>query len=256
MSATSPLTATGALRLLERERPAFQLESGRPDLPSSEGFFFRNGAASTDGLVRASHALEPATLEFLASIVRPGMTSFETGGGWSTVILATSGSEHVSTNPDQTANQLIAEFMDAHGIERSTVRFIPGRSDQELPSLSLGPLDLVLLDGSHAFPIPMIDWHYTHPHLTIGGRLMLDNSSINAVRMLCDFLLLDANYRFDEQVGDCTVWTKVADNPMVGWGEQPLNQRAFPGYRPIGPRYFATRGEQAARRAAKRLLRR
>src|SRR5689334_19207115 len=106
--------ATAVLELLARERPAFQLESGRPDLPSSEGFFFKNGGASTDGLVRASHALESETLRYLASIVRPGMTSLETGGGWSTVVLATSGAEHVTVNPDETANQLIAEFMDTH----------------------------------------------------------------------------------------------------------------------------------------------
>ncbi len=254
VSAMHVQTANGALKLLQRERPAFQLESGRCELPSSEGFFFKRGAASTSGLVRASHALEPATLSFLASIVRPGMTSFETGGGWSTVILATSKAEHVTINPDQTANQLIADFMDAHGIERSGVRFIAGLSDQELPSLALVPLDLVLLDGSHAFPIPIIDWHYAHPNLKVGGRLMLDNSSINAVRMLCDFLMLDANYRFDEQVGDCTVWTKIADNPMVGWGEQLLNRRVFPGYRPVGLRYFADRGKQVARRAAIRML--
>ena len=257
MTATEgPLTATAALDLLERERPAFQLESGRADLPSSEGFFFKNGGASTDGLVRASHALEPATLKFMATLVRPGMSSMETGGGWSTVVLATAGGSHVTVNPDETANRLIGEFMDSHGIDRSGVQFVGGLSDQALPSLELGPLDLVLLDGSHAFPIPMIDWHYTHPHLKVGGRLLLDNSSINAVRMVCDFLLLDSNYRFDEVVGDCTVWTKIADNPMVGWGEQPLNQHEFPGYRPAGPRYWAARSERAARRVAKRVLRR
>ncbi len=256
MTRNSPLTASDAVELLERERPAFQLQSGRPELPSSEGFFFKNGGEATDGLVRASYALESETLRFLASIVRPGMTSLETGGGWSTVIVATTAAEHVTVNPDRTANELIAQFMDTHGVKRSAVRFVAGRSDQELPSLVLGPLDLVLLDGSHAFPIPMIDWHYTHPHLKVGGRLMLDNSSINAVRMLCDFLLTDPNYRFDVQVGDCTVWTKVADNPMVGWGEQPLNQRYFRGYRPADLRYFVGRGEQVARRAAQRLLRR
>lgn len=252
----NPKNAAAVLELLERERPAFQLESGRPDLPSSEGFFFENGSASTDGLVRASHALESSILRFLASIVRPGITSLETGGGWSTIVLATSGAEHVVVNPDTTANQLIADFMDAHGVERSAVRFVGGRSDQELPTLEVGPLDLVLLDGSHAFPIPMIDWHYTHPHLKVGGRLLLDNSSINAVRMLCDFLLTDSNYRFDEEVNDCTVWTKVADNPLVGWGEQPLNQTYYRGYRPADLRYIASRGEQLARGAARKLLRR
>jgi hypothetical protein len=78
----------------------------------------------------------------------------------------------------------------------------------------------------------MIHWHCTHPQLKVGGRLMLDNSSsVNTVRILCDFLLTDPNYRFDVKVGDCTVWTEVANNPMVGWGEQPLNQRYFHGYR-------------------------
>jgi hypothetical protein len=67
----------------------------------------------------------------------------------------------------------------------------------------------------------MIHWHCTHPQLKVGGRLMLDNSSsVNTVRILCDFLLTNPNYRFDVQVGDCTVWTKVADNPVVGWGSR------------------------------------
>lgn len=41
----------------------------------------------------------------------------------------------------------------------------------------------------------MIHWHCTHPQLKVGGRLMLHNSSVNAVRILCDFLLTDPNYR-------------------------------------------------------------
>ena len=248
------MTAEAALNFLKRERPKFQLESGKPDLASSEGFFLKNGAVPTDGLVRASHALQPETLTFLASIVRPGMTSLETGGGWSTVIFATTATEHITINPDMTANKLILEFMDSHAMNSSTVRFIEGRSDHILPSLVLRPLDLVLLDGSHSFPIPMIDWFYTHPHLKVGGRLMLDNSAINAVRMLCDFLHLDVNYQFEKQVGDCTVWTKIANNALVGWGEQGLNQRNFPGYRQIGPRYFAERGNEVLRRFAKALV--
>lgn len=226
------------------------------ELPSSEGFFLGNGKASTDGLIRANMALADSTLEFLASVVRPGMNSLETGGGWSTVILATSGGQHITINPDETAGRLIAEFLDNHDIDRSGVRFISGLSHEELPKLDLPPLDLILLDGSHAFPIPIIDWFYSQSSLKVGGLLMLDNSPINSVRMLCDFLLLDPNYRFDKKVGECTMWTKIADGPMVGFGEQAINQRRFRGYRPVTKQYVLENAEEMARGVVGRLLRR
>ena len=37
-------------------------------------------------------------------------------------------------------------------------------------------LDLVLLDGAHGFPYPMLDWWHVAPRLAVGGRILLDDA--------------------------------------------------------------------------------
>jgi hypothetical protein len=43
------------------------------------------------------------------------------------------------------------------------VTFEINRSELALPALDPEPLDLVLIDGSHAFPHVFVDWMYTAP---------------------------------------------------------------------------------------------
>jgi hypothetical protein len=238
------------VELLARERPSFQLQSGTAELHSTEELF-RSGATVTEGLARANFGIGRAEAEYLASVVRPDMATLETGGGASTVVFASRARRHVCVNPDATANRLIREFMETHGLRTDGLEFVEESSDQALPNLDPGPLDVAFIDGSHSFPLPIIDWHYIDPHLKVGGLLLVDDAGLNAVRMLCDFLDLDACHERIAGVGDCAVWRKTGER-LMGWGDQEINRHPFVGYRPITASYVIG----SAKRTVKRLLHR
>ena len=49
-------------------------------------------------------------------------------------------------------------------------------------------LDLIIVDGNHAFPAPMIDWFYMTRHLRTGGVLVVDDVELWTGPVLADFL--------------------------------------------------------------------
>ena len=85
-------------------------------------------------------------------------------------------------------------------------------------------LDIVFVDGKHAFPWPILDWYYTAERLKVDGLLLLDDSSMPSVRILSEFLKADLpRWQFIKTAGDRTdVFMKVAA-PIhdIAWHEQP-----------------------------------
>ena len=217
------------VKLLETHNPSFQLKSGGPELPSSERLFAEHGAADTGHLPRASAALGLKALNAIETLLSPEHTTLETGGGQSTVVFAAKVKRHYCVNPDRTANELIVDFLQAHGLRTDHVTFLDATSDSALPSLDIADkIDVVQLDGSHSFPIPMIDWYYTNKHLRAGGRMIIDNVEINAVRMLTEFLNMEPSYRLLRRLSrspfyNCFIYEKVKDETSVGWGDQRIN---------------------------------
>ncbi len=67
-----------------------------------------------------------------------------------------------------------------------------------LPRLPADPLDLVLIDGSHGFPVPLIDWFYTADRLKVGGLLVLDDTQLWSVHILKQFLLLEPEWQIEQ----------------------------------------------------------
>ena len=241
-----------ALKVLADEQPQFQVASGSAEFRSSEAFFFDRGGADTAGLQRSSQALEDEGLRFLASTVSETDTTLEVGGGASTVVFASRARRHYCVNPDRTANELVGDFLDAHGFDRARVTFISESSDRALPELELGgSVQVALIDGNHSFPFAIIDWHYIEPHVAVGGLIMVDNRSINGVRVLCDFLDQEQSYRMRAMVGDCAVYEKLGPRAM-GWSGQGINSHDFVGYKKVNAEYVARRAKRVARRLLKR----
>jgi predicted O-methyltransferase YrrM len=83
--------------------------------------------------------------------------TLETGCGYSTIIFALKGMRHTVISPIFEEHQRIGEWCDANEIDLSNVEFKLGRSEDLLPALKPEPLDLVLIDGWHAFPAPFLD---------------------------------------------------------------------------------------------------
>jgi hypothetical protein len=126
-------------------------------------------------------------LDWLEGNVDSGMTTLETGAGASTMVFAASGAAHHAVTPAQDEERRIRDACAARGIDDSRVTFHIGRSHEVLSALETPALDLVLLDGAHGFPYPILDWWHLAPRLKVGGRMLLDDAYLPAVASVVDY---------------------------------------------------------------------
>jgi predicted O-methyltransferase YrrM len=158
-------------------------------------------------------------LEWLEREVRPGMATLETGSGASTLVFAAGGAEHVAVTPAADEAKRFRAECEHRGIDATRVRFELGLSHEVLPRLEPRPLDLVLVDGAHGFPYPVLDWWFAAPHVQIGGRVLLDDAYMPPVRALVDALRAQPHWEVEGAVGYRTVVVrKLAEGlPSFDW---------------------------------------
>ena len=162
--------------------------------------------------------------EFIAKeLPAEGARTLETGCGISTVLFAKWGAEHVCVVPWPREAEACREYLRAHGYP-DNVTFEVGFSDEVLPRLTLPPLDLVLIDGGHAFPAPIVDWYYAAARLRKGGVVILDDLQLPQVRLgLSEFLEADPRW---ERAGETPKWAayrRLTDGPLrEEWRDQPF----------------------------------
>jgi hypothetical protein len=97
--------------------------------------------------------MAPAALE---GILKRGPFRFsaETGCGGSTIVLSQS-SDHHTAFAIEGANLTITELRKHVDLRAERVTFVEGETKDTLPGhVFPGELDLVLLDGPHAYPLP------------------------------------------------------------------------------------------------------
>ena len=161
---------------------------------------------------------------YLLGIVKPNMRTLETGAGISTLMFALGGSKHTAVTPWQDEMEGIHKYADTLGIDMSRVDLVASPSEKYLPTLTTEELDIVFIDGKHAFPWPILDWYHTADRLKIGGLIMLDDREMPSVRILSEFLKANSpRWQFIETAGDRTdVFKKLtASIHDVAWHEQP-----------------------------------
>jgi hypothetical protein len=183
-----------------------------------------------------------AALAWLEENVSAGMATLETGSGSSTLVFAARGAEHEAVTPDPAEEERIRRECERRGIDSSSVRFRIGLSHEVLPRLEPRPLDLVLLDGAHGFPYPVLDWWYVAPHVRVGGLVLLDDAYMPPVRVLVDALRKQPAWEVAAAVGPRTVAVrKVAEGlPPFDWHGEPIGGRMSFRYLPPGPRLVAS----------------
>jgi hypothetical protein len=181
-------------------------------------------------------------LEWLEENVRPGMSTLETGAGSSTLVFAAGGAEHVAVTPDADEEERIRAECRRRGIDDSKVRFAVGASHEVLPRLEPRPLDLVLVDGAHGFPYPILDWWYVAPHVRVGGLVLLDDAYMPPVRALVDALRAQPAWEVAAAIGHRTVAVrKVAETqPPFDWGGERVGGRMSFRYLPPARRAAAS----------------
>ncbi|HUF01379.1 MAG TPA: class I SAM-dependent methyltransferase [Gaiellaceae bacterium] len=183
-----------------------------------------------------------AALEWLERTVEPGWATLETGAGLSTMVFAARGADHEAVTPAGAEVDQIRAECERRGISLERVRFHVGPSHDVLPTWEPRSLDLVLLDGAHGFPYPILDWWYVVRHVKPDGLVLLDDAYMGAVATLVTYLRSRSAWRIEGAVGYRTVIArKLADEapPYDSLGEEGVGRVSF-GYLPPQRRVVAS----------------
>lgn len=163
---------------------------------------------------------------YLGTLGGPQSVSLETGAGLSTLLFAKAGGQHICITPSAEEIARIQQECQALGISTERVQFVQAPSEQALPGMELPPLDVVLIDGAHGFPLPQIDFYYTAPALKLGGLMIIDDVHIWACGILVKVLAEDPAWEFVATVGRrTTIFRKVAEFRYQEFCDQPYVMR-------------------------------
>ena len=180
------------------------------------------------GEIENNWGVAPDVLEFLYDCVEPGMSTLETGAGYTTIAFALKNANHVCINPNKPECQKIKNYCEQLSPgSTSTIRFVNQRSEDYLPVATDLPsgLDIVFIDGDHRYPIPDIDWHYTDNRLKIGGLLVVDDADMPSVKVLDDFIRGEDQWQEIKTVGKTAFYRKVGAVAVNGgWRAQKINE--------------------------------
>ena len=162
--------------------------------------------------------------------VAEGAATLETGAGLSTVLFALKGADHTCVVPFGTQIARIRAWCESASVSLERVEFCQGRSEDVLPGLGDSPLDLVLIDGGHAFPIPFIDWQYAGRRLRPGGLLIVDDTQLWTGRVLRGFLVAEPGWELTEShpLRSAIFRRTGQPGPIADWTDQPyVARRSF-----------------------------
>ena len=162
---------------------------------------------------------------FLDRVLRSQHVTLETGSGLSTLVFLRAGVRtHIAVAPDPDEFDVICSFAVANGISVKAFRPVAGVSQTELPRLETPPLDVVLIDGDHAFPAPFVDWHYTADRLVVGGLMIVDDIQLATGAILAEFMLADPKWTLVERVPERFAVFRKLTHPICNgdWMSQPF----------------------------------
>ncbi len=162
---------------------------------------------------------------------RPLAHTVETGCGKTTVLLSHLSQHHQVFSQDGDGSFTAVRALPC--FSPGTVEFVTGPTQRTLPGHPFEhTLQLVLLDGPHAFPFAELEYWHLYPHLAPGGLLVVDDIHIPTIHHLFDFLREDQMFRLLEVV-EKTAFFRRTDAPTFdpfgeGWWLQRYNARRFP----------------------------
>ena len=165
-------------------------------------------------------------LEWLLNHVQEGMNTLETGSGYSTIVFAMAGARHRAVTPAPHEFEAISNWCSGHEVSLENVTFVNQSSDEYLPTLRPDDaLDGVLVDGSHAFPAPFVDWHYASKVMKPGGFVVLDDIQIRNIGLLAEFLRSDTpRWQLVHEVPRrAAIFKKLPWDRWIDWYHQPFN---------------------------------
>ena len=170
-------------------------------------------------------AIEQPILAWISENVKPGFSTLETGCGYSSVAFAIAGAQHTVLSPIAAEHDAIQRWCVGQGIAMDKIEFLAKASQDIVHSLPQTPLDVVLVDGNHAFPTPFIDWYYTAERVKEGGRMMIDDTQIITGKILRDFLVSEeGRWVLETELGKTAIFRRVTSESVTRgfwFGMQP-----------------------------------
>lgn len=174
---------------------------------------------------QSCYGIEDEVAHFLFDSVAAGDNTLEIGAGLSTLVFALKCSQHVSVTPNREEVDRIKLYSELKAIDLSRVEFVIDYSDHYLPQAQdFNHLDLVFIDGKHAFPWPILDWFYTSDRLREGGIMVLDDIGMKPVKIVVDFMKADPAWQFVQSIGNRTAaFRRIGDLAIrqTAWHMQP-----------------------------------
>lgn len=175
-----------------------------------------------------SYHINRRVLDWISTHITPGSATLETGAGYTTVLFCSLGGIHTAVAPAATEFEAIRGYCASKNIATSGLDARVDISQTALPRLVDGPpLDMVLIDGDHAFPAPFIDFYYTADRLKQGGWLLVDDVQLETGHVLREFLIAEPEWEHVEDLGKTSVFRRLTSDPLTTkwWGEQPWSSR-------------------------------
>jgi Methyltransferase domain len=176
-------------------------------------------------------AMAPAALEAIAKR-GPFQFSAETGCGGSTIVLSHI-SKHHTAFAVEGADRTITGLSQFPGFRGDRVVFVEGETKRTLPlHLFEDRLDLALLDGPHAYPLPQLEFAYLFPQVRAGGWMVLDDLQIPSVYELARFLRKESSMVLEEVAVRTAFFRKLRESDLGpdGWQHQGMNRRGILRY--------------------------
>ncbi len=173
-------------------------------------------------------AMAPAAL---TAILRRGPFRFtaETGCGGSTIVLSHASERHVAFAIEG-ADRTITGLRESDALRDERVTFVEGETKRTLPRFDFdAQLDLALLDGPHAYPLPQIEFAYLFPPIRVGGWLVIDDIQIPSVHELFGFLKKEPSVVLEEVAVRTAFFrrTEALDPGPDGWTAQGINRQTI-----------------------------
>ncbi len=203
--------------VIEHYQPKFQfsIEDG-----SSVEAFLSESERRTEGYERKSFQAGSDFLKFVIENCDSNSRTLEVGAGVSTLAFCYSGAQHTSVNPDITSNDLIMAFAKDNALLNGKLTFVNKSSDVGIIELENNSYDMAFIDGNHSFPYPIIDFHFIHSKLKVGGKLLLDDTHIASVKLLVEYLKVEGSYKFIQGIKRTALFEKTDKPRTLGWKTQ------------------------------------
>jgi hypothetical protein len=173
--------------------------------------------------------IDSNVLEWLADHIEADWRTLETGCGVSSLLFALRAASHTIVAPGEQQHERVRAWCAERGFSTAHVQSVVEPSQTALPMLPMDAIDLALIDGGHAFPLPFIDWYYMSVRLRVGGYLIVDDMHIRSCRLLRDFLATEhGRWRLEADLSAAAVFKKLDEVviPQNDWVGQRWCRRA------------------------------